>query len=150
MMNDIITVDEKGTLALAAMDAWEEYAARHNIKNPLNQRLGLLDKYSKKLPDGSYTILMEDEYSDEDKELSKQLTNDKYTYMRARDRFEAEWLAAHGGWEVGYSFAVIWDNDWNDLLWFFEEKFKPCEFGECNIFCKNFNNCIKEGFFEWN
>ena len=143
MNNDAIVVGPKGAVAMDAMDAWADYARRMEIENPLNKLLKLLEKNSVRLPDGSYTI---GEYNEEDKELAEQLWQDKYAYMRARDRFQVEWLASMAGWEVGYEYAKLWDDDWNDLLWYYEENVTPCDCGECNIFCKYFEDCIKKGF----
>lgn len=132
----------------AAGDAWSEYATEHKIENPIFKSIELMDKYSRRLPDGSYTILMEDEYSPEDQALVKQWKQDKYVYMRARDRFMIEWIAENESWDIAHEYAETWDNDWNDLLWYFEEKCKPCTYGECNIFCSKFEDCIKRGFID--
>ena len=134
----MIEVSPKGAVALAAADAWADYARRMKIENPMNKMLKLFEKNSARLPDGSYTI---NEYNEEDKELANQLRQDKYAYMRTRDRFQVEWIAAHENWELGYEFAKLWDNEWNDLLWYYEEYVAPCDCGECSLFCKHFETC---------
>ena len=143
-------VSKKGWAAFEAAEAWAEYAAKHNIKDPMNEELDIMGKYKKNLPGGGFSISLENEYSKEDQERVKELRQGKYAYMRARDRFEVEWIAKHEGWEIGHEYAVLWDNDWNDLLWYFEEHFRPCDFKECNIHCPDFESCAKEGFEEWN
>lgn len=150
MGHEVFKVGATGAIILAAGDAWSEYAREHNIENPLNKSIELIDKYSKQLPDGSYTIIMESGYSPEDQALAKQYRQDKYAYMRARDRFEIEYIAEHTDWDTAYAVAVNWDNDWNDLVWYFTHYHTPCEYDGCNAFCENFEKCIEKGFIKWN
>ena len=144
--HNVFEISEIGANVLAAGDAWRKYTIDNNIENPLNKRLSLMDKYSKKNNDGSWSLLSESQYSLEDQEKMKQWQQDKYAYMRARDRFEIEWIAERAGWNVAYTVAINWNNDWNDLVWYFTEFHIPCEYDGCNMFCKNFENCIKDGF----
>lgn len=150
MGHEAFVVNAVGAIILAAGDAWSEYAREHNIESPLDKSLSLLDKYSKRIDNGSWLIMTEDEYSEEDKKLSKQWEEEKYAYMRMRDRFEVEYIAEHAGWDVAYEVAVNWDNDWNDLVWYFTHYHTPCEYDGCNAFCESFEKCIEEGFIEWN
>lgn len=139
-----------GIAIWAAMDAWNEFAAKHNFENPLWKTIKMVEKYTKHNPDGSFTVLAENEYDPIDKDLVEQWEHDKYAYMRARDRFMVCWLAENEDWDTAYECAKMWDNEWNDLLWYFKKHYNPCDFSECNIFCKHFERCVKDGFFEWN
>lgn len=130
-----------------AEEAWQDYCQFFGIENPLNKRLLLLDKYSRRNDNGSWVI---DEYNEEDKQLSKQLDEEKYAYMRMRDRFEVDWIAKNAGWNIAYEIAFNWNNEWNDLIWYFTQFNMPCEYDGCNIFCENFEKCAKEGFVKWN
>jgi hypothetical protein len=145
-------VSKKGWAAFEAAEAWAKYATEHDIKDPMNERLDIMNKYKKNLPGGGFSICLESEYSKEDQERLKELNNNKYAYMRSRDRFQVKWITEHMGWEIGHDYAVLWNNDWNDLLWYFEQYYCPCDFGECNIFCVDFESCCakKGGFTPWN
>ena len=67
-------------------------------------------------------------------------------YRRWRDRWTVEWLMQNVGYEVAEFCASLRNDDVNDLQWWFENML-PCEYNcDCNIFCKNFKNCLREGF----
>lgn len=76
-------------------------------------------------------------------------SDERNQYRRMRDRWVVEWLMENKGYEIAAFCASLRNDNVNDLWWWFENMY-PCEYNaDCNIFCKNFKNCCKEGFVKW-
>ena len=122
MSHTAFTVGPVGAVILAAEDAWADYAKENNIENVFWKR------FAEKVP-----------------------RQDINAYRRMKDRWIVDWALENEGYAVAARIAAMWNDDNNDLIWWLEQKVL-CEEanGECNIFCKNFETCIKEGFKQWN
>lgn len=73
-------------------------------------------------------------------------SDERNQYRRMRDRWIVEWLMINKGYEIAEFCASLRNDSINDLQWWFENML-PCEYNcDCNIFCKNFENCLREGF----
>lgn len=123
--NEAFVVGPKGAIALAAEDAWQEYCDYAGIKNPVFQKRSQAGKVSIN------------------------------SYRKLRDNWQLDWIFENEGYAVAEWFARMRNDEINNLWQEFEKYYTPCvnandDLRECNIFCKDYENCVKEGFKHWN
>lgn len=148
MSNGVFMIGPDGSRMLDADLAWHEYVSENSdwLRDPWEEISKIRNKY---LRHEGQTLIIE-EISAEDAEKIQEWKDSIDSFRRFRDRWTVEFLLDNCGYETAKVCAVTRNDEVNDLLWWFEQ-LRPCEHNaDCNIFCKNFNNCIKEGFFEWN
>lgn len=122
--NKAFMVGPKGAIALAADDAWHEYRNYFGIKEPFFRN-----------PPAS----------------REEINN----YRKLRDNWQLVWIFENEGYAVAEWFARMRNDEINNLWQEFEKYYTPCvnandDLRECNIFCKDYENCVKEGFKHWN
>lgn len=122
--NGVFAVGPKGAMALAADDAWHEYCTYFGIQEPFFRN-----------PPAS----------------KKDINN----YRKLRDNWQLDWIFENEGYAAAEWFARMRNDEINNLWQEFEKYYTPCvnandDLRECNIFCKDYENCVKEGFKHWN
>ena len=154
MSNNAFVVSYFEVICLAAEDAWQEYCAHWNIKDPWREMRELRIKSMRSTvnADGSTSIEInkDDETEKKIKEWEAQIPD----FRRVRDNWKMDWIFENEGYEVAGQFARMEDNEINHLLDEYSQYY-PCahlnqENNECSIFCRNFEECVKEGFKHWN
>lgn len=148
MSNNVFIVNNFGAICFAAEDAWQEYCAKHDIKDPWREMRYLRLKNIRSTINIDGMTSFEINEDDETEKKIKQWEAQVPYFRQVRDLWKLEWIFENEGYDAASKFAHMENNETNRLSDTFDS-LMPCKYNdECSLMCQRFERCIKEGFIE--